>query len=41
MAKETATVYGITGVCITNPIKKLKTIRIGGSRNGEEWKVVE
>ena len=44
-AKEIATVCGITEDGIAYHIKKLKQrgrlIRIGGSRNGGEWKVVE
>lgn len=44
-AKEIASVCGITEDGVTYHIKKLKQrgriIRIGGSRNGGEWKVVE
>ena len=44
-AKEIATVCGITEDGVAYHIKKLKQrgrlIRIGGSRNGGEWKVVE
>lgn len=44
-AKELATICGITEDGVTYHIKKLKqrgrVIRIGGSRNGGEWKVVE
>ena len=44
-AKELASVCGITEDGVTYHIKKLKQrgrlIRIGGSRNGGEWKVVE
>ena len=44
-AKEIASVCGITEDGVAYHIKKLKQrgriIRIGGSRNGGEWKVVE
>ena len=44
-AKEIASVCGITEDGVAYHIKKLKRrgriIRIGGSRNGGEWKVVE
>ena len=44
-AKELATICGITEDGVAYHIKKLKQrgriIRIGGSRNGGEWKVVE
>ena len=44
-AKEIATVCGITEDGVAYHIKKLKQrgrlIRIGGTRNGGEWKVVE
>ena len=44
-AKELATTCGITEDGVAYHIKKLKQrgrlIRIGGSRNGGEWKVVE
>ena len=44
-AKEMASVCGITEDGVAYHIKKLKQsgriIRIGGSRNGGEWKVVE
>lgn len=44
-AKEIASVCGITEDGVAYHIKKLKQsgriIRIGGSRNGEEWKIVE
>jgi ATP-dependent DNA helicase RecG len=44
-AKELASVCGITEDGVAYHIKKLKQrgrfIRIGGSRNGGEWKVVE
>ena len=44
-AKEIASVCGITEDGVAYYIKKLKQsgrlIRIGGSRNGGEWKVVE
>lgn len=43
-AKEIASIYGITEDGVAYHIKKLKKagkiIRIGGSRNGGEWKVV-
>ena len=44
-AKEIASVCGITEDGVAYHIKKLKQsdriIRIGGSRNGGEWKIVE
>ena len=44
-AKEIASVCGITEDGVAYHIKKLKQsgriIRIGGSRNGGEWKVIE